>query len=148
MRHTKAKSGEQGAVLVEMAFVLPVLALIFINIIDLGVIVREYQVLQNAAREAARFSAQPMNQMYAAGADAPTIQAAIEDFVINYAAGEKVTIARSNITIEQRYVIPGGACGSQITITYSRPLLLGAPLFPTNTMTLTGTAVFQNLYGC
>ncbi len=50
---------EEGAILVEMAFVLPILALIFIIIIDGGLAIREHQLLQNAAREAARFASLP-----------------------------------------------------------------------------------------
>jgi Flp pilus assembly protein TadG len=149
MRPAKTNSGEQGAVLVEMAFVLPIMALVFLNIIDLGLIVREYQVLQNAAREAARFSAQDVNQL-SQSPDPAATTAAIKTFAVQYAAEQHITIDPNNVTINQVYVFPGtGNCGTQITITYPRPvLLLGAPFLPINTITLTGTVIFYNLYGC
>ncbi len=152
MRSAKTKSGERGAVLVEMAFVLPILALIALNIIDLGLIVREHQVLQNAARETARFSAMPINWILGSTTPAATTTA-IQQFAVQYAAQERITIDPSNVTINQDYSVPGatgtGNCGSQITINYSRPvLLLGAPFLPISTINLTGTSIFYNLYAC
>ncbi len=147
MRRANTKAGERGAVLVEMAFALPLLALVFLCIIDLGLIVREYQLLQNAAREGARFSSLPINQIAFAD-DKPATIAAIKQFVVDYAAQEKITVDPNNVTINQTYPIPG-ACGSEITVTYTRSmLLLGVPILPSNTITLTGRSVFHNLYAC
>ena len=151
MRHTKTKSGEQGAVLVEMALMLPLLALIFLTIIDLGLIVREYQLLQNAAREAARYSAQPVNQISRSGTPDATL-ADIKQFAVNYAAQEGITIDLTidpnYVQVDQRVEIPGN-CGSRITITYPRQILfLGAPFLPVTSITLNAQSVFYNLYGC
>ncbi len=147
LNRARATSGEDGAVIVEMAFALPLLALIFLVIIDLGLVVREFQVLQNAAREGARFSSLPANQI-ALSADPAATQTAIKQFVVSYAAEGKVTVDVANVQIDQAYVIPGG-CGSEITVTYARPMLfLGGPFLKGGSMTLTGRSVFYNLYGC
>jgi Flp pilus assembly protein TadG len=47
---------EQGAELIEFAFVLPVLLIVVAGIIDFGFLFREYEVITNAAREGARLS--------------------------------------------------------------------------------------------
>jgi len=124
-----------------MAFVLPILALIFLIIIDGGLAIREHQLLQNAAREGARFASLPP------GAS----EAEIKQRVINYCAGEKIVIGAGDITVDKNYDIPiaGGivAKGTLVTASYSRQmLLLGAPLLPSNNITLTGKSVFRNLY--
>lgn len=136
--------GHEGAILVEMAFTLPILALIFLNIIDLGLMIRQYQVLQNAAREGARVSAIPINQIYLQSDPCGTSNL-VKDTVVSYCAQERISITRDNVTINQIY----SGCASEITVTYARPMLLiGAPLLPTNTLTLTGRSVFSNFYGC
>jgi Flp pilus assembly protein TadG len=133
--------------MVEMAFALPLMALILLSIIDLGLIVREYQLVQNAAREAARFSAQYENWIINSSDPAGTTTA-IKQFAVRYAAQENITIDPNNVTINQDYSIPGN-CGSEITITYPRPvLLLGAPFLRISTITLSGRSIFYNLYGC
>ncbi len=149
MRQLKRHSGEQGAVLVEMAFALPLLALIFVSLLDLGLMIREYQVLQNAAREGTRYSVTPSNQI---SIKPTTEQAAalsdIQNRVVQYCAEERITIAAANVTVNQAYGWPA-ACQSEITVTYTRPLfLLGRPFLPFSAITLTGRSVFQNLYGC
>ena len=148
MRCIKTKSDEQGAVLVEMAFALPLLGLIFLSILDLGFIVREHQLLQNAAREAARFSAHEANSMLRLlPAQRPAKLVEIKQFAVRYAAQEGIVVDPNNVSVNQGFLIPGN-CGSEITITYPRSLfLLGRPLIPINAITITGRAVFYNLYG-
>jgi len=137
-------------VLVEMAFTMPVLAILFLVAIDVGLLVREHQILQNAAREGARFSALPENQVYPGNPGATLT--AIKDFVVQYAAQEKITVSSANVTVDQGYTIPisGGlvAYGSEVTVTYTRPFLtIGLPLLPLGSLQLTGRSVFRNLYG-
>jgi hypothetical protein len=136
-------------VLVELAFAMPVLALIFLSVIDVGLVVREHQVLQNAAREGARYSALPQNQISPLNPGASLTD--IKNFIIQYAAQEKITVAAGDITVDQGYLIPiGGGFnidGSEVTITYSRSFLtIARPFFPVGALTLTGRSVFRNLY--
>lgn len=158
---------EQGSVIVEFALMLPLLTILILGSIDMGLIVREHQLLQNAAREGSRFSAQPANKIDATNpsADANSVR----DRVINYLAQEKIIIASTDcnpdgtvakqwncgdITIRQQYPITtvvGGVTltdyGSAVTVTYPRALLFpGGPVLGFNSVNLNGSSVFHNLY--
>ncbi len=50
---------EKGAELIEFAFVLPVLLLIFAGIVDFGFLMQRYEVVTNAAREGSRIASLP-----------------------------------------------------------------------------------------
>jgi Flp pilus assembly protein TadG len=172
MKRTSSKSGTQrakqrGSVIVELALMLPLMAIFILGATDLGIIIREHQILQNAAREGARFSAQPINNIDSTN---PTATAnSVRDKVINYLASERITIASTDctadatvpkqwncgaITIRQRHPIPtvvNGVTitdyGSSIAVTYDRAFLFkGGSLFQFNTVSLTGNSVFHNLY--
>lgn len=150
MHRLKTKSDERGAVLVEMAFALPLLALVFLSILDLGLMVRQYQVLQNAVREGARYSVNPINQISTkfTTAEQDAVRLEIQNVVVQYCAQENIAIDVAQVSVIQTYGMPG-ACQSEVSVTYTRPLfLLGRPFFPFGSMTLSGRSVFQNLYGC
>jgi Flp pilus assembly protein TadG len=157
---------QSGAVIAELALMLPLLAIFVLGATDIGMIVREHQMLQNAAREGARFSALPSNQIGTAPSASPE---AIRDKVINYLAQENITIASSAcaadgitpkqwncgaITIRQQYPIPMVVNGSNLTdygssvaVTYNRALLFsGGSLFQFNSVSLNGQSIFHNLY--
>lgn len=151
---------ERGAVLIEFALVLPFLALLFIGIVDLGWAIRAHQVLQNAAREGARFSSLPHNCVNCRPTDCSgspdtgcktqaQVLSEIKTRVINYLANEGMTVTAEDITIDQ--------CGevtiddvvsntSVVTISYTHSLLIGS-LIPGGELSLTGQAMFLNLYG-
>ncbi len=132
----------------EMAFALPILAVILLSIIDLGLIVREYQLVQNAAREGAHYSALSGDTRIWNSTNPSAICAKIKQFVVDYAAQENIVINTSDVTINQYYYIPNSSYGSEIQVNYTRPvLLLGAPFLPVGSLTLTGRSVFVNLYG-
>ena len=163
----KSRAKQQGSVIAELALMLPLMAIFVLGATDLGLIIREHQILQNAAREGARFSAQPINNIDSTN---PTATAnSIRDKVINYLASERITIASTNctadatipkqwncgaITIRQRYPIPtvvGGVTitdyGSSVAVTYNRSFLFkGGSLFQFNSVSLNGNSVFRNLY--
>ncbi len=50
---------QRGATIVEAAFVIPILFMFLLGILEFGRAYNEYQVLTNAAREAARFAVAP-----------------------------------------------------------------------------------------
>lgn len=54
MRNIQHKSWERGTALVEFAIVLPLLVLIFVGIIEFGLLFYNQQVLTNSSREGAR----------------------------------------------------------------------------------------------
>jgi hypothetical protein len=161
-----------GAVLVELALILPLLTLLVLGIINLGMVIREHQVIQNAAREGARFSALPSNRMDLS-LDPVGRADAIRDRVLTYlqlhftdvSAGSatvldpkkryqySISIGGTNVgtlTVDQaRLMTVGGftETASEITLTYSRTLFIpAAPFIPFNSVTLTGQSIFRNLY--
>lgn len=130
-----------GAALVEFAFVVPILALILIIIIDGGLAIWEHQLLQNAAREGARFASLPPGASVAA----------TQQRVLDYCAQEGITVNAADVAVDPAYPIPlGGGLtvrGTEVRVSYVRGmLLLGRPLLPSNNITLTGRSVFRNLY--
>jgi Flp pilus assembly protein TadG len=162
------RADQRGSVIVELALMLPLMAIFVLGVSDIGIIVREHQMLQNAAREGARFSALPANQIDAVINPTATPEA-IRDKVINYLAQENITIASSAcsadgtvpkqwncgaITIRQQYPIPyvvNGTnltdYGSSVAVTYNRALLFsGGSLFQFNSISLNGNSIFHNLY--
>ena len=150
--HRRSQHQQRGTVLIEMAVVLPLLTLLLIGIVNMGLVIREHQVLQNAAREGARYSALQANRIDEAG-DA-TAQALvltkIKTRVQRYLAQERITIALSDVTIDQNYTYAADAStvtASKVTVSYSRSMLIPAGwLWPFGPVTLTGNAVFRNLY--
>src|SRR5207244_1586930 len=121
---------KRGAVLIEMAMVLPILLFLFVGIVDFGLILREYQILQNAAREGARLS---MLKNYDMGPldsdDRANALVAIQQRVISYLAQEQITVAATDVTVDQNVPIALGdgsnVMASKITVAYTRPLLIG-----------------------
>jgi len=137
-----------GTVLVEFAIVLPLMVTILLVIVDLGIAVREHQVLQNAAREGARFSSLPANWIDPANPTATTNT--IKQVVVAYMAQENLIVNTGQVTVDQKYPIKVGALtvsGSHVTVTYTRALTIaGLPLLPFAQVTLTGQSTFRNLY--
>ncbi len=120
-RKSSTATRERGVVMVEFAMMLPLLVIIFVTIIDLGVLLHEHQVLQNAVREGARFSILPMNQI---GPLNPTATVnGIKQRVIDYCEGENVTVLLGDITVSQQHPITVGAdtiMATEVTVSYTR----------------------------
>ena|SRR5437763_1183511 len=140
--------GSRGSVLVEFAIALPLMVTILLVVVDLGIAIREHQILQNAAREGARFSSLPANWINPAN---PTATAdSIKQVVVTYMAQENITVDSGQITVDQQYPIKVGSLtvsGSHVTVTYTRPLTIaGVALLPFSQITLTGQSIFRNLY--
>ena len=139
---------QQGVAAAELAVVLPLFGILLLGILEVGGMARDHQVLQNAAREGARFSSLSDNEIRGVA----SVETRIKDRIIKYLANEKITVTEGDITIDQGYTMQVGAIyvtGSEITIAYHRPVMftglsnwiaLGA------TTTLKGKAVFRNFY--
>src|ERR1041385_3916151 len=116
---------QRGAVVVEMAIVLPLFALLLLGTFEFGSIVHDHQALQNAAREGARFSANPAN--WVSGSSNPsTTLATIQNRVVAYLHEEHITVSASDVTVDQDYPITVGTLtvkASHITINYQRSLI-------------------------
>lgn len=150
-RTHKGKNREKGAVAVEFAVILPLLGMLLLGIMEGGSIVRDYQVLKNAAREGARFSANPANQISLSQNSGATLQT-IQDRVVAYLQSESITVSDGNVTVDQAYPIQIGdltVMGSHVTVTYTRSLIFPGvtSLIPSlTTLQLSGDAVFRNFY--
>jgi TadE-like protein len=151
---------------VELALMLPIMAIFLLGAIDLGLIVREHQILQNAAREGARFSILPENCIVcrptacsacpggcsATGCKTQSqVISELKQRVIDYLASSRITgVTASNITIDQTQttIVNGVGVGlSVVSVSYNRSFLLpGGAVLGFNAVTLNGSAVFRNLY--
>jgi len=144
MKPTSAASKERGAMLMELALLLPLLVLIVMLVLEGSRLVRTHQVLNNAAREGARLSVQPEHQ-------GNTADIATE--VVAYATQNGVPITAGAVTIDQGASIPTPSgvsmSASVVTVNYSYTVnylsvftWLGVP----STYALQGTAEFRNFY--
>ena len=150
-RRAAITNTEKGVVAVEFAIVLPLFAILLVGILEVGGVARDYQILQNAAREGARFSALPNNRMdYATNPAA--VESMIQGRVVAYLAAHNITVGAGDVTVDQTYPVEIGVLtvmGSRITVSYTRPLTLaGATNFipSLSAMNLVGNAVFRNFY--
>ena len=137
--HRLTQQDQRGSVMVEFAMILPLLLIFFVGIVDFGFIIREHQILQNAAREGARISTL---QTYSGNT------AAVQNRVVQYLQQENITILAADVTVDQNYVIDiggGSAKASRITVAYSRSMLVGSG-WPFGPVALKAETVFRNLY--
>ncbi|MGH9393942.1 MAG: TadE/TadG family type IV pilus assembly protein [Terriglobales bacterium] len=127
----------------EFALVLPALVLFLLAVGQGAAAVGTYQILDNAAREGARLAVVPGE--FGNLGD-------VQSRVVAYAAANGITVATSNVSVNQNLVVNpgGGACSalnicinaSRVSVSYSYPvsLLLGSTIHM-------GTAVeMRNLY--
>ncbi len=98
MRLGKHSSEEQGASLVEMAIVMPVLLLVLIGILELGVAFRDILGASQAAREGTRIAAFAGNDI---NADCSVIEGLSSYLVPNIDVLERVEIYRANAAGQQ-----------------------------------------------
>ena len=142
---SSAQRNQRGTALVEFALIIWLLVLLLVGVVDFGLVIREHQIMQNAAREGARFSG--MNKIDPLSP--ATTTNAIKGVVVDYLAQEGITIPASNVSVSQTQVIDFGggetAIGSKITVTYSHPLLV-ANGWKFGPVTLGASAIFRNFY--
>jgi Flp pilus assembly protein TadG len=134
-----------------MAVALPILLFMFVGVVDYALILREYQILQNGAREGARISM--LKDYWIAGklttAEQNAARDAIRQRVVDYLAQEQITIALADVNVNQTSTIDLGggltASASKITVSYTRPLLIGNG-WPFGPIALKGEAIVRNFY--
>ncbi len=150
------RKDDQGAALVEFALVLPLLLLLLLATVEFGYAFRTHQILQNAVREGARFSALPGNEVSSLNPNAT--EAAVKKKVIDYCTSAHLNpvVTEAQITINQHFPINyssatvdgvTGVQGSQITVDYPHNLLFGGAMLPiSGSITLHAGVVFRNMY--
>jgi Flp pilus assembly protein TadG len=143
-QHSRKWDRQRGTALVELAVVLPLLLLLSLMVMEGGAMIREHIIVNNAAREGARFSSLPENAGNVAG---------IKQVVTDYAALNRVTIPAGEITVTQTEAIPGPdgvfMAGSRVTVQhpYTMTYVPRLPGAQVGTVTLLyGRAEFRNLY--
>ena len=102
----RSRRNQKGTVLVEMAIVLPLFILILIGTMEFGIVLHDYQILQNASREGARFGT--------IGNSAASIEARVRSFAPQLTQGLVVQVTGD-----------GGERGAELTVraTYPVPLV-------------------------
>ncbi|MBI2845862.1 MAG: pilus assembly protein [Chloroflexi bacterium] len=115
----KRLGGEKGQSLVELAFALPLLAIILLGAIDFGRVFYAYITIINASREGARY-----------GSSNPTDTTGIKDQVIAEATGT-VTIDPNRITVTCD-PSPCGEDSDSITVRVEADfdIIVAAPFLP------------------
>jgi Flp pilus assembly protein TadG len=123
--------------------------ILLLGIIEVGSLARDHQVLQNAAREGARFSSLPANRTDGV-TDAAAVETLIKNRIIDYLDNERITVVAGDITVNQAYEMTYAGVtipASEITIIYNRPVLFpGIANWFTLSTTVRGKAIFRNFY--
>lgn len=134
---------ERGTALVELAVLLPFLLLLSLVLMEGGAMIRTHIIINNAAREGARFASQ-ISDMTTAD---------VQQVVANYAAMSGVTIAPGEVNFIPEDPVPGpdGTWMEASRVTVQHPYTLNyLPNLPwgiSTTRLLYGRAEFRNLHG-
>lgn len=132
---------EDGAELIEMAIVLPVLLLLIMGMVDFGFLFRQYLVLTNAAEEGARVASLP-------GYTSADVTARVAAYATN--SGVTGTVDTATIPVALPGAGGGTWPGSQVTVTHVYTYQFIGPiaaLFSPNldgTVTITSRATMRN----
>lgn len=170
-RFTATKRGARGTQVAELAVVLPLLLFLSLAVSEGAYMIRVHQVLNNAAREGARLAVQAdnfdaANPLTDCATAAPnTSHAALCQAIIQYAQNNGISAGAGfnrcngnagtnglNVTINQRYLIPGtggglSLNGTQVLVVcpYNLAFLPRLPSFGvTGTVNLKGNVVFRD----
>jgi len=121
----KARHGEKGAELVEMAFVLLIFLVLMIGVFQFGRAYNIYQNITNAAREGARFAVAPQRGGTTNYPNNTEVSNVINSFM--QSSNLDPTSATINIQLNSQDIDPactpcvanaGCACGTRVSITY------------------------------
>ena len=154
----KQRQAEQGTQVAELAMVLPLLLFLGLAVTEGASFVRAHQMLNNAAREGAKFSS--LQQI---SNPAPPIQGVVDTYLKSAsgnrlcvsATGCSVTSPLAVVTVNQCTTItmpvPPNKWASRVDVSYAYQLqyLPRLPWFSfPGTVNLRGRAEFVNFYGC
>ena len=171
MKIIDTKRGERGTQIVELALVLPLMLFLALAVSEAAGMIRTHQVLNNAAREGARFAVLGQNSPAnvnngltltdCTGKIKPPQCLAVTNYAKNNGIANGTNAGQCNgnsasdglnITIDMAVKIPNGSSnimGTQVTVVcpYSLHFLPKVPSFGiTGQVNLKGSAVFRNFY--
>lgn len=154
----KLRPNQRGTQVAELAMVLPLLLFLGLAVTEGGRFVRAHQMLNNAAREGAKFSSLQTNYQ-----DIPAIEGVVDTYLKNATAnnmcvsatGCNVSSPLAVVTVDQcvTIIMPSGInkYASQVDVSYAYQLQYLPKLpwfsFP-GTVNLRGRSEFVNFYGC
>ena len=115
MKRDGRTHGDRGQSLVELALVLPLLALILLGILDLGRVFHAYITITNAAREGAFYASVCIPE--ADPVRGCPNNSPIQSWVVAEAAGSGITISAADVLVER----PSSAPGQPVTVKVSVP---------------------------
>lgn len=146
MKLIKSNSGEKGAAILEGALALLTLFLLIFSIWEAGRLFNVQNVVTNAAREGARFSAAPTSQTSTLPTEAEVV-ARVQEFL----RSAHIIVADDAITVNQSFQCDPGdpACNPDVvftSVTVAVPYsFLELPLFgDALNVTLIGNALMRN----
>jgi len=120
------------------------LVLLLLGALDFGFLVHRHQIIQNASREGARFSAQ-----HRIGDHGITVTD-IQNRVIAYCSEQNMTIAAGDVTVSQNSSYLVGSTlvtASEITVAHSRSMITpGMSALLGDPVTIRARGVFRNFY--
>ena len=121
----KARHGEKGAELVEMAFVLLLFVVLMMGVFEFGRAYNIYQNITNAAREGARFAVAPQRGGTTNYPNNSEVSSVINSFMQSSyldpaAATINIQLNNQNIDPACTPCVAGGgcACGTRVSISY------------------------------
>lgn len=143
IRTNSRRSCQSGTQVVELALVLPILAALAFLVSEGAGLVRVHQVLNNAAREGARISAQWENH------GKPDVARSAALAYVNSYVPTSCAPNSTDATVDQAYEMNRGGLtitGSKVTVTcqYSMSYLPRLWTDTPATFTLSSTATFRN----
>lgn len=115
---------ERGAELIELAIVLPILLLVFVAIVDFGLLMQRFLTINNAAREGARIAVLP-------GYTLTDVQNRVTQYVREGTGDNTASPATALTTVT---IDPDGAGGkpgfsaAQVTVTFTHSYLFLGPV--------------------
>lgn len=141
---------QHGTQVVELAIALPLLCLLAFLVTEAAAFVRVHQVINNAAREAARVSS------FEETKDINVVQAAARNYVTSYvpaacAPAPGGTTPAIDVAVDQDLEINPGVgsniTATRVTVTCNYKVAWVPPFFSiSGNIPLKGTAVFRHLY--
>lgn len=131
----RLRKSEDGAELIEMAIVMPLLLLLIMSIVDFGFLFQRYVVLTNAAAEGARVASLP-------GYTAADVTARVNAYAVNGGVPGAVTVAT------QAVALPGAGGGSwpgtEVTVTQVYTLQYVGPIAAIFSGTMAGNVTLTS----
>jgi Flp pilus assembly protein TadG len=115
----------RGQTMPELAIAATVLFILLFAIIEMGIVIYDYNMVCSAAREAVRYAIVH-----------PTDSSGIKNAAINSAP----FLSTSNITVNTSLTDPNSATNKDAQVTISYPYTLQIPLVPSISLTLSSTS--------